>query len=50
MHNVTEVKRCLEEMRRLGEREAQLADRLDGAVRRFDLSPLIEALEATVDA
>jgi len=49
MHNVTEVKRCLEDMQRLGEREARLADALTGAVNRFDLSPVIKALEATVD-
>ena len=49
MHNVTEVKRCLQEMRRLGEREARLAQVLTGAVQRFDLTPLIEALEATED-
>jgi len=49
MHNVTEAKRCLEDMQRLGEREARLADALTGAVNRFDLAPLIKALEATVD-
>jgi hypothetical protein len=50
MHNVTEVKRCLDDMRDMGEREAQLAMTLDSALKRFDLAPLIEALENTVDA
>jgi len=49
MHNVTEVKRCLEDMQRLGEHEARLADALTGAVNRFDLAPVTEALEVTVD-
>ena len=49
MHNVTEVKRCLEQMQLLGEREARLAGALSVAVKRFDLTPLIEALETTVD-
>ena len=50
MHNVTEVKRCLEELTGLGARQAQLAEALAPAVQRFDLAPVIEALEATVDA
>ena len=49
MHNVTEVKRCLDDMQRLGEREARLAETLAGAVQRFDLTPVLEALEGTVD-
>lgn len=50
MHNVTEVKRCLQEMRGLGEREAELADVLIDTVKQFDLRPLMATLDTTVDA
>ena len=49
MQNVTDVKRCLDEMKHLGKREARLADSLMGAVKRFDLTPLLKALEMTED-
>ncbi|MBT3341529.1 MAG: hypothetical protein HN712_27160 [Gemmatimonadetes bacterium] len=49
MQNVTEVKRCLAEMRNLGERESRLSDSLMVAVRRFDMAPLFDALEKTED-
>ena len=49
MNNVTELKRCLVDMQRLGEREARLAEALTVAVRQFDMAPVVRALEATVD-
>lgn len=49
MQNLTEVKRCLDELRQLGEPEARLAASLATAVQRFDLRPLIEAMERTGD-
>lgn len=45
MHNVTEVKRCLTELRELGDGERELADSWSSALQRFDLQTLIEALE-----
>ena len=49
MHNVTEVKLCLGQMRVLGARESQLAARLGDLVQRFDLSGALAILEETVD-
>ena len=49
MHNVTEVKLCLEHLQGLGEREARLAAVLSGAVVRFDLRHVLEILEKTID-
>lgn len=49
MQNLTEVKLCLEQLQGLGEREARLAAALTRAVMRFDLRPVLRALEVTVD-
>ncbi len=50
MHNVTEVKLCLEHLQGLGEREARLAASLSRAVARYELGPVLDAVEGTVDA
>ena len=49
MHNVTKVKRCLEQVRSLGEREDILAAHLDELVQRFDMEAILEVLERTAD-
>ncbi len=49
MHNVTEVKRCMAELQRLGDGEARLAGALADAVKRFDLASVLEALEGIDD-
>ena len=49
MQNLTEVKLCLEQLGKLGEREARLATTLTQSVRLFDLGPVLRAVEGTVD-
>lgn len=49
MHNITEVKRCLEQMAGLGEHEARLAAILGESVRRFDLAPVLRAMAVRDD-
>ncbi|MCC7265030.1 MAG: response regulator [Candidatus Latescibacteria bacterium] len=49
MRNVTEVKRCLEQMGALGEPERALALHLSDLVQRFDLASVLHILERTVD-
>ncbi len=49
MHNVTEVSICLDELRRLGEREARLAAQLGALAQRFDLHGLMKRLEEMKD-
>ncbi len=49
MQNLTEVKMCLEQLQSLGEREALLAATLASAVMRFDMRPVLRAVEGTVD-
>ncbi len=47
MHNVTELKRCLEKLQNLGEAETQLAMHLGRLVQEFDLRSVLEILENT---
>ena len=49
MHNVTEVRICLDELRTLGEKEARLAAQLGALEQRFDLHGLMARLEETID-
>jgi len=49
MHNVTQLKLGLEQMRKLGVREAALAAHLGDLLKRFDLSGVASQLEKTED-
>ena len=49
MRNVTEVKRCLEQVQGLGARESDLAAHLGELVQRFDLDSVLKVLEGTAD-
>lgn len=50
MHNVTELKRHLEVLQDLGEREARMATQLGGLVQAFNMPAVMEILAETVDA
>ena len=49
MHNVTAVKKCLDELRGMGTGERDLAAHLGELVQRFDLAAVVQVLESTAD-
>ena len=50
MHNVTEVKNCLDQVQALGAEEAHLAAHLGELVQRYDLESVLKILEKIDDA
>ena len=49
MHNVTEVRKCLDQLQGLGSGERRLAAYLDELALRFDMDSLLRELEKTAD-